>query len=407
MNSGVEDVSAPSHRLAAPSPRRLPVILDVGPAVHQNAGLARYTERLAFHLCRDLADEVDLSLFYNAHSGHTPPPSLAGLPQQTLPMGQYAWRLSVLASQMLRRPFLEDQLPAGALYHAAEHLLPRLRRPTVLTVHDLIFERYPQHHTRLNRLFLKVGMPLFVRAADAIIAVSEHTKRDLIELYGTPAQKIHVIYEGIDERFAPIGPPRVTAVRQKLGITRPYLLMVGTLEPRKNHAAALQALAQLKANGYPHCLVIVGGKGWLFDPIQALVGEWGLADDLLFAGRIDDDDLPALYSGADCVLMPSLYEGFGFPVIEAMACGTPVVCSNRSSLPEVAGDAALLVDPEDIAGLAAATGRILGDAALAGQLRQAGMAQAARFDWTRCAAQTVGVYRELLNARRASGSISS
>jgi glycosyltransferase involved in cell wall biosynthesis len=392
MSRVVEDVSTPDLRLAAPSPRRLPVILDVGPAVHQNAGLARYTERLAFHLQRDLADEVDLTLFYNAHSGHTPPLSLAGLPQQMLPMGQYAWRLSVLASQMLRRPFWEDQLPASAVYHAAEHLLPRLRRPTVLTVHDLIFERYPQHHTRLNRLFLKVGMPLFVRAADAIIAVSEHTKRDLVELYGTPAQKIHVIYEGIDERFAPIGPPLVTTIRRKLGITRPYLLMVGTLEPRKNHAAALRALAQLKAEGHPHCLVIVGGQGWLFDPIQALVGEWGLADDVLFAGRVDDDDLPALYSGADCVLMPSLYEGFGFPVLEAMACGTPVVCSNSSSLPEVAGDAALMVNPEDDEALAAAVGRLLAEPDLRSQLRQRGEQQAAGFRWQECAAQTVQVY---------------
>ncbi|MCB0114904.1 MAG: glycosyltransferase family 4 protein [Caldilineaceae bacterium] len=385
--------------LSASSPRRLPVVLDAGPAVHQRAGLARYTERLAFHLRRDLAHQVDLTLFYNAHSGHTLPPSLAGAPQLTLPIGQYAWRLSVLASQMLRRPFLEDRLPAEAIYHAGEHLLPRLHRPTVLTVHDLIFERYPEHHTRLNRLFLKVGMPLFVRAADAVIAVSEQTKRDLMELYGTPAAKIQVIYQGIDERFAPIGPPRVAEAKQKLGIQRPYLLMVGTLEPRKNHAAALRTLARLKAKDYPHCLVIVGGKGWLFDPIQAQVGEMGLNDDVIFAGHVEDDDLPALYSGADCLLMPSLYEGFGFPVIEAMACGAPVVSSNRSSLPEVAGDAALLVNPEDDAELTAAVMRVLDDGALAGHLRQAGRTQAARFDWTRCAAAVAQVYAAV-NERR-------
>ncbi len=393
MSSGDEAQRRASPRRLAP--QHVSVVLDAGPAVHQNAGLARYAERLAYHLQRDLADRVDLTLFYNQHSGHSLPASLTGLPQRTVSMGQYAWRLSVLASQMARRPIFEDRLPVGAIYHAAEHLLPCLRRPTVLTVHDLIFERYPQHHTRINRLFLKLGMPLFVRAADAIIAVSEQTKRDLIELYNTPAEKIHVIYEGIDERFAPIGPPRVAAARQKYAIERPYLLMVGTLEPRKNHAAALQALARLKAEGHPHCLVVVGGKGWLFDPIQTLVGELGLSEDVLFAGRVDDDDLPALYSGAACLLMPSLYEGFGFPVLEAMACGTPVVCSNRSSLPEVAGDAAILVDPEDVAGLAAAVGRAVGDAALAGQLRQRGIQQAARFDWTRCATDVARIYSAL------------
>jgi glycosyltransferase involved in cell wall biosynthesis len=372
--------------------------LDAGPAVHQNAGLARYTERLAYHLYCNHAEQVDLTLFYNAHSGHTLPETLHTIPQQPISMGQYAWRLSVLASQILRQPFYERTLPAQTLYHAAEHLLPSLRRPTVLTIHDLIFERFPQHHTWTNRTFLKVGMPLFVRAADAIIAVSGQTRRDLIELYNVPAAKIHVIYQGIDERFAPIGPAGIDTVRQRYGIERPYWLMVGTLEPRKNHAAALRALARLKANGFPHCLVVAGGAGWLFDPIRTLVGELGLSDDVIFTGRVPDADLPALYSGADCFLMPSLYEGFGFPVLEAMACGTPVVCSNSSSLPEVAGDAALMVDPEDDGALAAAVGRLLAEPDLRSQLRQRGEQQAAGFRWQECAAQTVQVYAAVVEA---------
>ncbi|MBX2998972.1 MAG: glycosyltransferase family 4 protein [Caldilineaceae bacterium] len=375
--------------------RRMAVTLDAGPAVHQNAGLARYTERLAYHLHRDHVNTVDLTLFYNAHSGHSLPETLRPIPQHTISLGQYAWRLSVLASQILRRPFAERQLPAGEIYHAAEHLLPNLRRPTLLTVHDLIFERFPQHHTWTNRFFLKLGMPLFVRAASAIIAVSQQTRRDLIELYNVPPVKIHVIYEGIDQRFTPVDPPGVAAVRGKYGIERPYLLMVGTLEPRKNHATALRALARLKVDSFPHCLVIVGGRGWLFDPIQALVGELDLSADVIFTGRIPDDDLPALYSGADCFLMPSLYEGFGFPVLEAMACGTPVVCSNTSSLPEVAGDAALLVDPEDEGMLAAAMGRLLANSSLGSQLRCRGTEQAAGFRWSACVEQTVQIYAEV------------
>lgn len=377
----------------------LSVVMDAGPAVHQSAGLARYTERLAYHLHREHGDAIDLTLFFNAHSGHTLPQTLSPIPHHTISMGQYAWRLSVLASQLVHRPRYEKRLPPGTVYHATEHLLPCLRRPTVLTVHDLIFERFPEHHTITNRLFLKLGMPLFVRAADAIIAVSRHTKQDLLELYGTPAEKIHVIYEGIDESFEPAGPSSVAAVRERYGIARPYLLMVGTLEPRKNHAVALRALAALKADGLPHCLVIAGGKGWLFDPIQTLVGELGLSADVIFTGHVPDEDLPSLYSGADCFLMPSLYEGFGFPVLEAMACGTPVICSNASSLPEIAGEYALLVEPEDAAALCRGVqlvlnrpqGRAAADSAIA---------HARRFQWSRNARETLDVYRQTAARRR-------
>ena len=371
---------------------------DIGPAVHQGAGLARYAERLAVHLARDEAAGVDLHLFYNAHSGHTVPASLRGIPADAIAMGQYAWRLSVLAGQVARRPYapldrlIAQQANGPAVYHATEHLLPRLAAPTVLTVHDLIFERYPQHHTRRNQLFLHAAMPLFVRAANAIIAVSRHTRRDLVELYGVAPEKIHVIYEGIDASFRPAGEAEVAAVTARYSPGRPYLLMVGTLEPRKNHAVALHALARLKAAGLRHRLVIAGGRGWLFEPIRRLVDELGLADDVSFGGYVPAADLPALYTGAACVLLPSLYEGFGFPVLEAMACAAPVVCSNVSSLPEVAGDAALLVDPRDPAALADAAALVLTQPALAARLRELGPPQAARFRWQSCAAETAALY---------------
>lgn len=374
---------------------RLGVALDIGPAVHQNAGLARYAERLAAHLLAGHGEEIDLTLFYNRHSGHGLPPSLHGAQATTIDRGQYAWRLGALAGQLLRFSRLESRLPRSGLYHATEHLLPRLARPTVLTVHDLIFEAFPQHHTWTNRAFLRLAMPLFVRAADAIIAVSQRTRQDLMDRYATPESKIRVIYEGIDERFAPIGPPGVAAIRQKYSPERPYLLMVGTLEPRKNHATAMRALARLKRAGHPHRLLISGGRGWLFEPITRLVDELELTGDVTFAGRVPDEELPALYAGADALLMPSLYEGFGFPALEAMACGAPVVCANTSSLPEVAGDAALLVPPTDDAALAAAVARILTEPGLADELRRRGAAQAARFRWERCAAETVALYREV------------
>lgn len=377
------------------------VVLDAGPAVHQRAGLSRYTQQLATYLLTNHREQVALTLFYNAHSDHPLPASLQHAPTHTLPLSQYTWRLSVLASQLSRRSFYEQRLPPGQLYHATEHLLPYLRRPTILTVHDLIFERYPQHHKWTNRLFLTVGMRLFVRAADTIIAVSQQTKRDLMDLYQTPAAKISVIYQGIDPSFAPAPATAVQRVREQYtlrtpdGTLRPYLLMVGTLEPRKNHVTAMRALTRLKAAGFPHCLVVVGGEGWLFAPVQAQVAALGLAQDVQFTGYLPAADLTALYSGAAAVLQPALYEGFGFPVLEAMACGAPVICSSVSSLPEAAGDAALLVPPTDDQALAAAIQQLVLAPTLASDLRRKGSARAATFRWERCAAETVALYRQM------------
>ena len=374
----------------------LPVVLDAGPAVHQRAGLARYTERLASALWQNCT-AIGLTLFYNSHSDHRLPASLAAIPARAIPLGQYPWRLGALACQLLRSPLVERgplrSVAAGGVYHATEHLLPWLARPSVMTVHDLIFERYPQHHTWTNRAFLRVAMPLFVRRADAIIAVSRHTKRDLIELYATPAHKVIVVHEGIDEHFRPAREEEIRRVRQRHSITRPYLLMVGTLEPRKNHALALQALARLKGEGWPHCLVAVGGRGWLFEAVRRQVELLQLTGDVIFAGRVPDADLPALYSGADCFLMPSLYEGFGIPVLEAMACGAPVVCSRASSLPEVAGEAARFIEPMTAEGAAAAIRQVLSHANMADKMRRDGARQAGRFRWPRAAAETVQVYR--------------
>ena len=194
----------------------LPVTIDAGPAVHQSAGLSRYATRLIEHLWREQREHVAPTLFYNAHSDHSLPPSLQEIPTRTLDAGQLGWRLGALASQRLGRPrygsaILGTAAHAG-VYHATEHLLPRLPCPTVLTVHDLIFERYPEHHTRRNMLFLKQAMPVFVRAASHVIAVSEQTRRDLVEFYATPAEKITVVYEGIDAGFAPAPPTEIARV---------------------------------------------------------------------------------------------------------------------------------------------------------------------------------------------------
>jgi glycosyltransferase involved in cell wall biosynthesis len=375
----------------------LPVTLDAGPAVHQRAGLSRYTERLVASLHDYCSDSIAPHLFYNQHSDHHLPLSLKALPTQTLSLGQYAWRLSVLASQLTRFPYLplQQHLRGSSLYHATEHLLPRLTLPTVMTVHDLIFERYPQHHKLTNRTFLRVGMPLFVRAATRIIAVSHHTAHDLNISYNVPVAKMTVIHNGVDSEFQPATPDQVAAIRARYSPDRPYLLMVGTLEPRKNHRLALDALAQLKAQGYPHRLLIAGGQGWLFAPIAEAVIAMGLVNDVTYTGYVPGEDLPALYSAATCLLFPSQYEGFGLPVLEAMACGTPVVSSNASSLPELAGDATLLIDPDDARALAAAARQLIDKPELAATLCARGLAQARRFTWEAAARQTAELYLDM------------
>ena len=378
----------------APS-RRVSVLLDAGPIVHQQAGLNRYASQLAVHLWRNQQNRVDLQLFHNDHSGHELPLSLQDVPGTTSPMGQYSWRLSVLALQMLNSHHYDRVFPPTDIYHATEHLLPRLSRRTVITVHDLIFKRLPQTHTWKNRAFLSTGMPIFLQKADAIIAVSAQTKRDLEDIYEVKPSRVTVIPEGIDETFCqvPADSPDSRDLSEKLGS---YFLMVGTLEPRKNHAAVLQALAYLRTRGHTLNLVIAGGQGWKFSPVQGLVTELGLQSQVQFAGFVPEELLPAYYSNAVALLQPSLYEGFGFPVLEAMACGAPVVISNRSSLPELAGPNALVVNPDDIQDLSDAMLRLWQKVGLREELRAKGLRHARQFTWAETSRQTADLYLSLM-----------
>lgn len=370
------------------------IYFDISAAVHRRAGLGRYAESLARALLPLLGDE--LAFFYNREAGIEPLEGLAGVPAATVNLGYKPWRMLVWLGQLGRVGF-NRLAPGATLFHATEHLLPPLRGvPTVLTVHDLIFRRYPAHHKRLNRWYLNATMPLFCRRADAIIAVSEQSKRDVIEAYGIPPEKISVIYEAADPRFRPQPPEAVAAARARYGLPERYVLFVSTIEPRKNLSRLLAAFERAHAAGLADALVIVGKRGWLFDAFFADLERSPAKDAVIFPGFVPDADLPAVYAGAQALAFPSEFEGFGLPVLEAMACGAPVVCSNTSSLPEVAGDAALLVDPLDVDALAAALARVLQDPALREQMRARGLAQAARFSWERAARETLAVYRRLI-----------
>ncbi len=288
----------------------------------------------------------------------------------------------------------------GALdvFHASD--VVQLATPgvaQVATVFDLSPLHWPEYHLGRNVELFERKMVHLSQQADRIIAISQATADDLAAHYPAIAGRVEVVPCGVDAAFRPVTDRAAQAdVRRKYGIPAPdYLLFVGTLEPRKNLVRLVEAYAALRAaeGAATPPLVLTGNRGWHDGPIFEAVERKQMHDHIHFTGQVADEDLPGLYSGAACFIYPSLFEGFGLPLLEAMACGAPVITSNTSSLPEVAGDAALLVPPEDVDALAGALGRLLNDAALCTELRQRGLAQAARFSWERTARETCAVYQ--------------
>ena len=285
--------------------------------------------------------------------------------------------------------------------------------PTVVTVHDLSFLRYPSAFRPFNRSYLSLITKASTRRATRVIAVSASTRQDIINLIGVPAERVIVVPNGVNPEFSPADPVDVSDYRQRVGLPGRYMLFLGTLEPRKNLVRLLEAYALLRSRDPDDSanisaptippLVIAGAKGWFYQEIFTRVTDLGLADQVIFPGFVPAEELPWWYRGAELFVYPSLFEGFGLPVLEAMACGTPTITSRASSLPEVAGDGAILVDPEDVALLAEAIHRVLTTPSLAGQLRTAGLRQAARFPWERTAAATREVYRSVLGLPQRGG----
>jgi glycosyltransferase involved in cell wall biosynthesis len=366
------------------------IYFDVSAAVHRRAGLGRYAECLARALAPLLPGR--LTLFYNREAGIEPLSGLEHLPTRGVALGYKPWRMLVWLGQLAGVGF-NRLAPDAELFHATEHLLLPLRGiPTVLTVHDLIFRDLPRHHKPLNRWYLNLTLPLYCRRASHIVAVSAQTRRDLVAAYRLPPEKITVIHEAADSRFRPQPAEAVAAVRARYRLPERYVLFISTIEPRKNLTRLLTAFERVHAAGLTDAFVVVGKRGWLYDDFFAAVEHSSAQRAVIFPGWVADADLPAVYAGAQALAFPSLFEGFGLPVLEAMACGTPVVCSNSSSLPEIAGDAALQVDPRDVDALAAALHRVLTDLALCEELRQKGFIQAGRFTWEETARQTLAVY---------------
>jgi glycosyltransferase involved in cell wall biosynthesis len=261
---------------------------------------------------------------------------------------------------------------------------PLAVRRQVVTIHDCGFHDHAQSFSPIFAHWYQWLIPRLARRARRIITVSEFSRQRLLEFTGVEPQRVVVIPNGVSNNFAPVDPGTVAAVKQRLGLPSRYVLSVGSLEPRKNLSRLLEAWRMLAPSHPDESLVLVGASSKQFLAVDFA----GDLSSVVFPGYIDDADLPAVYAGATLFVYPSLYEGFGLPVLEAMACGAPVVCSNAASLPEVVGDAGILVDPLDPGAIAEGMRRVLADESLQARLKQGGLEMAGRFTWERAAAAT-------------------
>jgi glycosyltransferase involved in cell wall biosynthesis len=356
---------------------------------YRGAGIHSYIHNLLHHL-----PEADPTFFYTAFVGDRRCVGLPGIERRLTRLPTHRPAVRIVWEQMVQ-PWAMRR--AGVdLIHGPAFVGPQTGGcPFVVTVHDLSFLLYPQGFRALNRFYLRTFTRLSVRHALRVIAVSESTRQDLIRHYDLSPAKIDVVYNGVDASFRPLPNDRVSAFRAARDLPERFILFVGTLEPRKNVVRLIEAYAQLPPGRPP--LMLVGGKGWLYDEIFARVKAGNLASEVQFVGYIPAEELPLWYNAADLFVYPSLYEGFGLPPLEAMACGTPVVVSRASSLPEVVGQAGLLVDPTDVEALAIAMRRVLAEREEWEEMRAAGLAQARGFSWQTTASRTVDSYRRALN----------
>lgn len=368
------------------------VIVDYTPAIAQKAGIGRLVREQLSALDTIQNKQYQIELYTSAKPNTT----LSHKVHKSLLSQKWQYRLWFKLN--LQIP-LDRYWPDVDLYHATDFVLPPLSRNTksIVTVHDLSFELVPETSSPPLRKFLKRVVPESIRRSDRVIADSFSTKNDLISLYGIPAEKINVVWSGVNLPDHFKDQDEIDRIRKKYGLpTAPYILSVGTVQPRKNYKRLVQALAQLRQKGIQTHLAIAGSKGWLNDDFFQSIDNYGMQNYVHLLGFVDDGDLNTLYQGALCTAFISLYEGFGFPVLESMANKTPVITSNISSLPEVAGDAAILVDPNNIDEIIVAIENVISDASLRQTLVSKGLKQAKKFSWIQSAKQLHETYLQVL-----------
>jgi glycosyltransferase involved in cell wall biosynthesis len=379
--------------------------IDYTAAVRQRAGIGRYTRELVTALLALESPHQYVLFAATGGIGRQASNVKRRMSNVKRQASSVKFRTIPISDEWMARLWHRLRLPipveaiTGPLdvFYSPDFVLPPTRRSTrtLLTVHDLSFLRYPEAFVPKLRRYLERLVPRSIARADVVLADSAATQADIVSLLGAPSDKVQVLYSGVHPRFRPEAEPgereRLQA-RYSIG-GRPYVLSVGTVQPRKNYIRLIHAFNQLTnqpTNHPPIQLLIAGGRGWLYQDIFAEAEKQG--DRVRLLGFVNEADLPALYRNAALFAFPSLYEGFGLPVLEAMACGVPVVCSDASSLPEVAGDAALLVDPHDEDALAEALARVLEETDLRREMIIRGLAQAARFTWERAARQLAGMF---------------
>lgn len=356
---------------------------------YRSAGINWYIQNLLHYL-----PEADPALRYSVFLGESRYAAAQGINLHLSRLPTHRPVLRILWEQVIQ-PWAA--LRSGVdLIHGMAFIGPLISAcPYVVTVHDLSFLFYPQGFRAMNRFYLRLFARLSVQRARRVIAVSESTKRDLVRQYGLLPGKVDIVHNGVDPIFRVMPATQVAAFRAKHALPERFILFVGTLEPRKNVSRLMEAYARLPSTRPP--LLLVGGKGWLYDEVFACAQTLGLNNEMVFVGYVPIEDLPLWYNAAELFVYPSLYEGFGLPPLEAMACGTPVITSETSSLPEVVGGAALCIDPTDTEALAAAMQQALADADLREQMRSTGLAQARGFSWQATALGTVASYRRALS----------
>jgi glycosyltransferase involved in cell wall biosynthesis len=303
--------------------------------------------------------------------------------------------------RMLRIPFTlpwrirQDKLD---VFHAQFIVPPFLKCKTVTTIPDIAYEHVPQFFPARQRNYLKLLVRESARRADHVITVSEYSKRALVDTYGVSAEKITVTYEGAGKQFVPLDREKAREdLARKYGIHDRFILYLGRLQARKNLARLVESYARVRKSGLPHKLVLAGKPDTLFQPVRARIRELKLENDIVLPGYVAAEDVPAFFNAAEVFVYVSFYEGFGLPIMEAMACGTPVITSRGTSLEEVAGDSAILVDPMDEASIAEALQEVLSDAELRVRLGNAGLARSRQFNFKNAAEQTIGVYERVMS----------
>ena len=368
--------------------------IDYTAAISQGAGIGRSVRELVRALVA-VEPGIPLELFVARTRDRDLP----------VPPGQSTYHRAAFSERTLGRLWYGLKLPIPIetwtgpldLFHAMDFGLPALLTPTktIVTIHDLAWEHYPDETMPGMLSHLKSVVPRSIEKADHVVAVSEATRQDVIKVYGTPPEKVTVIHHGVSGRFNQMHDKKEdAAVRAKYHLPAgPLILTVGTLQPRKNHLRLVQAFAQMaRRQGDPPTLVIAGGEGWSYQPVTDEVHRLRISDRVVFTGRVDEDDLPALYRASTIFAYPSLYEGFGLPILEAMACGVPVLASDTPALSEVVGDAGVLVNPLEVTGMSYALDSILGNDQMRDSLCKQGTARARQFTWTRTAEQTWDLY---------------